>query len=54
METLFPVEMFVSIRLHTEDYKMNDLGVLSNYIKLGAVSVVSVMKLVIRKLKIRK
>ena len=49
METIFPVEMPVSIILHTEDYKMNDLGVISNYIKLGTVSVVSVMKLDVRK-----
>jgi len=27
--------MFVLIRLHTEDYKTKDLGVISNYIKLG-------------------
>jgi hypothetical protein len=39
METLFPVEMPVPIRLHTEDHKMNDLGVISNYTKLGAVFV---------------
>ena len=30
-----PFEMFVLIRLHTEDYKTKDLGVISNYIKLG-------------------
>ena len=35
METLFPVEMSLPVRLHTQEYKMNDLGVISNYIKLG-------------------